>query len=636
MRKYLSFICLLPLVAGAQDLTKEITLDRDIVPEQRAAVRPIVFPSLIIPTMASVNLPMVENGEKGQLAPLVAPFFAPDPEAAFPITPYRGYLDAGYFPTHEIGVSAGYAIVNKKNTQLGAWLQYDDNSNSADYLAYPSATEEQSFEFRTIDLTVGANFMQKFGQFNRLRLATDFSFSRWNLPPFFGEEVVADYPYPYQLNEHARNIRWHLNGQFDGRINSTFAYGFSAGGGIYNNLSNRDIKDYDGYNADPQYYERLAKPVNQTSMNFGAWLRGNVSANATLGVAVDGKFLHFSQFLTPTQLLADGSYFGDLEIPGEPAKTIGNVDITPAAEYNGGGFYGKLGVRFGLSSHSGKSFHVAPDIMLGVNPDDRFGAWLKIGGGVRTNSLEDMFLISRYADQRVAYNLSNLPVEGEFGLRVGPFKGAVLALTLDYASANNWLMPLQYSTVKLIDPQHPVVYGTGINMFAPTDLRSWKLGAQFQWSYREWFDIDMNFATTLGGGERHSWIYWTDRARHTFSVDLSLNPGEWADILSVVKPLSIDFGFEARFKRSQAIVDYQPIYYVGPDNQDYIPNYSAAESYCYSLGNKMNISLGASWQFSENFGIFASFENIIKRTDYDIFHLTAPDLNGAVGINWKF
>lgn len=632
MRKYIFLLPLLPLAITAQELNKEIVIDRDIVPEQRAANRPTVFPSLVIPTTGKVDLRMEESTSKAQLSPIVTPFDAATNGEAFPLTPWRGYLDAGYFPTADFGISAGYAIVDKATAHLGAWLQANNNSYKEN--------SDADFRYRTTDVALGIDFAQKFGKFNRLRISTDLGYSNWNNPNPLIDGQSLSLSYIPGVYDRRSNLRWRLNAAFDGRINYSFTYGFNLGGGIFNNLkqSDKDRNYIPNTGAASNSDVEIAGMTNQSNINFGAWLRGNVTDKTLLGIKAEGQFLHFSSMLTPTQIMDDFSH--SFWAAKESGKTIGVVNVTPAAEFDGGGFYGKLGAKFGFSANSGKTLHVAPDVLLGVNPDDRFGAWLKFGGGVQANTLERMMDISRYADPRVAYNLSNVAFTGQLGLRVGPFHGASLTLTLDYASANNWLMPLQYSITRYYAPDPRFtdstanIPGDGFNTFAPEDLRSWKFGARFDWSYRKMFDLQLDYETTLSSDINHSWLYWADRARHVLGAQVTLHPGEFAEALTKVKPLSIDVALSARLNRSQGTLTSGSLDYI--NDQDYTTSEGSINPMVYSLGDNINLSAGASWRFTPRFSIFARFNNLLGRHDATIFDIPMPGLTGLFGLTYKF
>lgn len=589
----------------AQDLVKEINVDRTIVPEQRAAVRPLVFPSLVMPTVGNVDLSMQENTDKAQLPPLVAPFDAARTEPSFPMTPWRGYVDAGYFPSADFGISAGYSLINKPSTQLGVWGQFN-------HISYME-NKEADFRYKTTDLTLGVDLAQKFGKFNTLRLSTDFGYSKWTnpYPDYIG--IRSIYEEESWLYDHRKNIRWHLRGSFDGRIDSSFTYGVTLGGGIFNNLADNSKPKIAANNA-PEDVEL----VKQSNVDFGIWFRGNVTEKAILGVKAEGKFLHFNSFLTPTMMLTE---FPDIN--ATPGKTLGMVDIVPSAEFNGGGFYGKIGARFGFAVNSGKTLHVAPEAMLCVNPDDRFGAWLKFGGGLHANSLEEMMRTSRYADPRTACDLSNVAVTGQLGLRIGPFRGATLSLTLDYASAKNWLMPIQFHeeiSYFATTASTPL----DANTFLPVDLSTWKFGARFDWSFRRALSLALSYDATLGNGAKHSWLYWADRARQVAGAEVTLHPGEFAEAFAPVKPLSIDVAFTARIDRSQSIIT----------SAEFPTSTTLTAS--YSLGDVVNLAAGASWHINSRVTVFARFHNLLGRYDRTIYSIPTQGFSGLFGVTYKF
>ncbi|MFH8143251.1 MAG: hypothetical protein K1V88_07505, partial [Muribaculaceae bacterium] len=71
LRHILSLGCVVAAAATAtaQDLNKEITIDRDIVPTQRAAARPVVFPGVTAPAVTPVRLDMEESRGASPLSP---------------------------------------------------------------------------------------------------------------------------------------------------------------------------------------------------------------------------------------------------------------------------------------------------------------------------------------------------------------------------------------------------------------------------------------------------------------------------------------------------------------------------------------------------------------------------------------
>ncbi len=591
------------LISGnmqAQDLNKEITIDRDIVPTQRAAARPVVFPGLTAPTASTVNLQM-EEGNPSKLSTDLTIFNPAATPAAFEATPYRGYLDLGYFPTINLGLSAGYAIIDKDATKLNVWVQ----ANNRNYKGIATDLEmvDKDKKWKTLDLTGGFDFAQRFGKYNLLRLSTDVAYGSWNI----NERAITlndAQRYLYNPYSDLNNFRWHLNGSFDGRANENLTYGLGAAFGL---LHNNDVdKDMIGYIGTP------AKAVNQSQITFNGYVREQVSDHASVGIKVEGDFLHSNSFYTPQRyILVDNGM--EVNADALSSKTLGHVDFIPSVDYNTGTFYGKAGVRLQLSANSGKSFHIAPDILLGVNPDARFGAWLKLGGGVQTNSAESLYMINRYVNTKYAYEMSNLAFTGQLGLRIGPFYGASLTLTADYAAANNWLMPYQWLS-----------RSCATNLFYNSDLRAWKVDARIDWEYRNLLKVGLSYEGSLGSAEKDSWIYWSDRARHVLGASVSVTP---------ISALTVDLGITARLNRFYSL-------YVAPEriylnNQDYTettePTYLKQ-----SIGDLTNLWAGASYKITPAFTVFARFDNILNKRTQMVFNIPNQGFTGLFGIGYKF
>lgn len=607
LRHILSLGCVVAAAATAtaQDLNKEITIDRDIVPTQRAAARPVVFPGVTAPAVTPVRLDMEESRGASPLSPSLG-FFEPARDAGmFPPTPWRGYVDLGYFPIVDIGVSAGYAILDSEATRLNIWLQADSRSYKGKGATIWDTPGYEDFKWKTFDISGGLGFSQKFGSHNLLNVSTDLAYGSHSMPALWhtaaaeaSDETTGDMP-SYSLG----NLRWNIDGDFTGRASDSFTYGVGAGAGIYHNRSQELM-----WNASPA--AEIPMPVNETSFRFDAWMRHQVSGNAAVRFNVDGDMQHLNTFRTPEMMLA-GIEGTDIARPA--GKTIGKVDFIPAFEYNGGSFYGKIGARLGLSLNSGDSFHIAPDIMLGINPDAKFGAWLKLGGGTRLNTLERMAQTSRYADPRVAYGLSDIAIDGQLGLRVGPFKGASLTLTADYAAANDWLMPFQQTDGHNL-----------YNLFTPDRIRSWKLGAAIDWQFSPWLTVALSYDFAPGSDKAdNAWLYWADRARHVIGASVSVSP---------LSPLTIDLGFTGRLDRRQAIASAGGLEYL--NSQDYI----VTEGYTgtYDLGDLTNLWAGASWRFTPALTVFARFDNILDKHSSLVFDIPAQGFTGLFGVGYKF
>lgn len=618
-------LLMVPAIGAAQSLEKEITIDRDIVPEQRAAARPTVYPEVSIPKGRTINMRMEGNSIHSALSPLLFRFEPAATEPAFAPTPWRGYVDLGYFPTLDAALSAGYAILADEANSLNVWLQGDNRQ----YKGGPKAGAFEEEKFKSLDLAFGVDFAHRFGSYNTLRINASGAYSKWNAdasafeyldpvlngsagsqtPGTGGNVNVGQVVDDFMSDLH--NFRFNVGASFDGRYSDHLTYRIGAG---FNRFANGKFPqvEYVYFNeATGEHIQTVSAPAaSQSVIDFNGLIREQVNDAAAVSLTVEGKVLHYNSFRTGEEAMY--CLNKNMDMPVGESRNMAQIDVIPAVEYNSGIFTGRAGARFGISSKSGKTFHVAPDVTLGLNPDACFGVWVKLGGGVNTNTLEDMFQVSRYADTRLGYGFSNVAFTGQVGLRVGPFYGASLTLTADYAAANDWYMPMAVRDLK-----------GNANIFMPEDLRTWKVGAKINWQYRRLLELDLSYEGTLGDGNKKSWLYWADRAKHVIGATATVHP---------IEPLDVCVGFTARMDRSNLLFA-QEYYFV--NDQDYY-YYPKGEGASLDLGTLTNLWAGASYRFTPAFSVFARVDNILNNRNLGVFEVPAQGLTGLVGVAYKF
>lgn len=121
----------LSAAASAQDLVKEIDVDRTIVPTEREVARPSSpAPSIFTPKVQPVRLSAVDFFSASTITPLVSVPGTATWGSTQPLTPYRGYVSGGYMPVYNLGVTAGYQLVSTSASQLGLWGMYNGDSHN--------------------------------------------------------------------------------------------------------------------------------------------------------------------------------------------------------------------------------------------------------------------------------------------------------------------------------------------------------------------------------------------------------------------------------------------------------------------------------------------------------------------------
>lgn len=379
---YLPVLFAISLPTFAQDLSTEVVVDRNIIPEERVAIRPTwLTPALVLPEPDFTALnPATYTG----IATITRDYFILDPaEGAYAAekSPYKGYLAGGYFPMANFGAAAGYRFVDKENLTLGAHLHFngerykasdDEGKQKMQYFANAMA----GIDFSWKPIVNGS--LSAFGQYSFLREKTTY----W---------------YPQNVNSGVVGLKWQHNiknvsyyAQVRGEIEkSKNTYQYIVGLG--------DLPRIDG--------------LMQQDISFSAGFNFPVKASKA-GIDIEGDYLR-------TEGLTKGFF-----------------DVTPYFLYQNSGFSAKIGVKLDFAD----KFNVMPEIRLKWLPSDALAVWANVTGGSSTNSFAALRQECVYQTFPKPFGLSRIPVEADGGVNVGPFKGFYAGIFGGYAIADDWLM----------------------------------------------------------------------------------------------------------------------------------------------------------------------------------------------------
>ena len=116
---YITAICAVMAVGTeAQDLSKEITIEKDIVPEQLDVTRLSVTPVVSLPAVSKSKLSFIERNRASEIPAQISTLEPVAYADSLSVSPYRGYAGLGYFPTYNTALSAGYRFINSENMCL--------------------------------------------------------------------------------------------------------------------------------------------------------------------------------------------------------------------------------------------------------------------------------------------------------------------------------------------------------------------------------------------------------------------------------------------------------------------------------------------------------------------------------------
>lgn len=480
MKKTAYFLLFAAASASAQNLSTEITVDRTVVPAERAAARPAsVHPSIAAAPIEPVRLDIAEytgTGTVTRSASVLAPAAWAD---TFALSPYRGYASLGYFPTYNLGLSAGYDFIRSADTRLGVWGQFDGTSyKDPNYSGFP---EKIGYNIGTI----GANFDHRFGHKGVLTASASYGFGGVTSP-------VGD---PYRaLGMADVDVAWYGRAGRIGYHADAFLHTFG--------YSPRKLIDGTGPRPDGTElrYGMAAGVIGRI---------GNRHTHSRLGLELKADML--ARPSVPAGDYIDRIY---------PASTIGLISATPYYAFGGSsGAAVRLGARVDISTGGeGKALHVAPDVMLSYNARS-FAIYARAGGGEVLNAERSLFELTPYAPVGRRLGRSHVPVTVDAGVNIGPFAGASFEIFGGWAKANDWLMPFgYYYSEDGATPNSP-----GGCEFTAEDLSGVRAGIRASYEWRDIASVSASAEFAPGSG-KGAWYLWRDRARTVVKAEAAVRP----------------------------------------------------------------------------------------------------------------
>lgn len=579
-RLIISLLAAATMLPAAAQVSKEITVEREVVPTVRSA-SPLTFtPSVTLP---ATPRPTLSYSERTSMARIPSLFRTLEPAAvgdSIAASPYRGYAAIGYFPAFNLGASAGYRLLDRSRTTLDAWMQYDGNRYKATI-----AELDRKDHIQSHDAVVGINLNAAGNNSSLFNLSLDYAFSSFNNPWR---------PSPFSCRKDQKLNRLNAQALYSA---SSSSIDYSIGLGYHLFAFGTGFKDENGAlttNIDPVSENRVA-------------LQGSVFAgideHSSFGIDLDASMIGHSKSGRDR-----GNWYET--IAERPGKTTGLVSVTPAYKYDVNNFSLKAGIHVDFTfNNPGKKFHIAPDVKVAWMPSQSFALYGQARGGEVMNNMGELYAIERYISQMLWYSMSHVPVEAEAGFRVGPFKGFALNLSATYAAADDWLMP-----------GAPL---GGALVFQPINMRGWKFRAAAEYSYSNIASLALSGSINSQKDDDVETGFHTDRDRAKYILDaqLTVHPLSQLDIMA---------GYELR-------ADRKALYYQLERPYGWCGTVSDIPFVCFrSLENIANLRVGASWRFTPAFTVFLRADNLLDRKTPYLSLLPGQGIHGLAGIAYKF
>lgn len=567
------------MLPAAAQVSKEITVEREVVPTVRSA-SPLTFtPSVTLP---ATPRPTLSYSERTSMARIPSLFRTLEPAAvgdSIAASPYRGYAAIGYFPAFNLGASAGYRLLDRSRTTLDAWMQYDGNRYNA------TLSPDRKDHIQSHDAVVGINLNAAGNNSSLFNLSLDYAFSSFNNP-------WRSSPFSCRKDQK-------LN-----RLNAQALYSASSSSIDYSIGLGYHLFAYStGFREEADDYFINIDPVSENRVALQGSVFAGIDEHSSFGIDLDASMIGHSKSGRDS-----GNWYET--IAERPGKTTGLVSVTPAYKYDVNNFSLKAGIHVDFTfNNPGKKFHIAPDVKVAWMPSQSFALYGQARGGEVMNNMGELYAIERYISQMLWYNMSHVPVEAEAGFRVGPFKGFALNLSATYAAADDWLMP-----------GAPL---GGALVFQPINMRGWKFRAAAEYSYSDIASLALSGSINSQKDDDVETGFYTDRDRAKYVLDaqLTVHPLSQLDIMA---------GYELR-------ADRKALYYQLERPYGWCGTVSDIPFVCFrSLENIANLRVGASWRFTPAFTVFLRADNLLDRKTPYLSLLPGQGIHGLAGIAYKF
>lgn len=484
--------CLTGLVAIAENLSKEITLEKDIVPEQTEVSRLNITPQISLPEIKSKKLKFSERKVASPVSPSLS-FLEPIAYAdTLPVSPYKGYIALGYFPGYNLGLSAGYDILSTEKTLLSGWLQFNGKYYKGDNIS------REDIGLRSNIGTLGLSFDHKVNEKSLFSASFDYTFGRYNNPLNVGD---------YNQNVHKINLGAGWQSQINNvNYNIEIGYGHFGYGnaGVSSMVSAMD--------------ENAFEPLREHKFNLNGGLSLEFSDNNFAGLDLDFTYLDYNR-----RSVIISTSLGSQIISGDGFHK-GGFTLNPYYKYVGDKANLKIGAVLDFAFNVDNVIYFAPDVELNWMPSNMVALYAHLKGGMVYNTLGSLWDYSIYSAPMFGYNSSHIPVDLKFGLNLGTWKGLSFDIFGRYSVANDWFMPVVTEDI--------------LNYWC-VDLKGFVFGASIGYEYRDIVDFDMGIQVAPQSYDEGFYM-WRDRAKLVFDADLKVRP---------IKNLTINIGYEYRADR---------------------------------------------------------------------------------------
>ena len=626
MRKQILYIAMLMAACTlsavhAQDnknLNKEITLEKDIAPLEKKAVKKNTLPKVKKPASTGTK---TQLGYSDLTTPTEVPTSIPTLlpygyRTAHNFSDKRGYLDLGGGTQANFRVDFGYRIIDEEGENLGVWFNHNstwNGKNGSKVITWDNNRNKQKYN----DNTLGVDYKRVMDG-GTLSLGL---MSHVDIYNYYGGWRTAE---ALEYDPSGINHTVWLTAPYDWNNEKQTFFNLNLNAGWESQLMLRDnpLK----YRVGLQYgHASHDKPFNDLYKhgvhdNWGTLtLAGSydVTDLTTAGLTIKGEYLN----------------------RGSKAKTdkkddlfdeAGMITLSPTYTIRGDMFKLQLGVNGHISFSDGAAFRLSPNVRANLALVDGFSVFANaLGGKVLGYRQGKHFVNYRYDNPLLLYGSVYTPLDAEGGLKIGPFQGLSAKLSIGYAIVKDEPgIIYNYHTIDGVAPAAVTLinsdsqlglYSAFMSNYHVIDSRGYYLNAEINYQYRSLIEAsaavkyaphDNEMYTT----DRHynGYKMGVDRASTVANLDIKVTP--W-------RPLALNVGLEYRGGR-MALFGELPFYH----GENQVP-----ETYTFvNMDDVINLHAGANYRINSTVSVWLQAHNLLNRR-YDLLYGMGAQRIGVMG-----
>lgn len=626
MRKQILYIAMLMAACTlsavhAQDnknLNKEITLEKDIAPLEKKAVKKNTLPKVKKPASTGTK---TQLGYSDLTTPIEVPTSIPTLlpygyRTAHNFSDKRGYLDLGGGTQANFRVDFGYRIIDEEGENLGVWFNHNstwNGKNGSKVITWDNNRNKQKYN----DNTLGVDYKRVMDG-GTLSLGL---MSHVDIYNYYGGWRTAE---ALEYDPSGINHTVWLTAPYDWNNEKQTFFNLNLNAGWESQLMLRDnpLK----YRVGLQYgHASHDKPFNDLYKhgvhdNWGTLtLAGSydVTDLTTAGLTIKGEYLN----------------------RGSKAKTdkeddlfdeAGMITLSPTYTIRGDMFKLQLGVNGHISFSDGAAFRLSPNVRANLALVDGFSVFANaLGGKVLGYRQGKHFVNYRYDNPLLLYGSVYTPLDAEGGLKIGPFQGLSAKLSIGYAIVKgepgiiynyHTIDDVAPAAVTLINSDSQLgLYSAFMSNYHVIDSRGYYLNAEINYQYRSLIEASAAVKYAPHDNEMYTtdhhyngYKMGVDRASTVANLDIKVTP--W-------RPLALNVGLEYRGGR-MALFGELPFYH----GENQVP-----ETYTFvNMDDVINLHAGANYRINSTVSVWLQAHNLLNRR-YDLLYGMGAQRIGVMG-----